>query len=119
MNQYLSYGYLLPYDKARNALEKIHTEDGAEEIFDKYYDSAYDKKIIEIEGFSIIQDGMNGEYIFFGKIYKKSRVHEPLSTTTMPKVTAKVKKQLVEQCIKLFGDTFEVKSETILLTHYR
>lgn len=119
MNQYLCYGYLLPYDQSKEALEKLHTQAGAEEIFDKYYDSAYDKKIIEVEGFSIIQDGMCGEYIFFGKIFQKSSVHEPLSTTTMPKVTAKMKKQLVEQCIKVFGDTFEVKPETILLTHYR
>lgn len=119
MNQYLCYGYMLPYKESEKALEAKYTEDKIEEIFDEYHDSAFKKEIQEVNGCSLISDGMNGKYNFFGKIYQKSKVYEPLDTTTMPKVTAKVKKMIEEQMLELFGSDLNVKPAVVLLTHYR
>ena len=118
MNQYLGFGYMLDYDGARQVLDNQFSEDELDDFFTKYYDSAFEKKIVEVNGFSMIPDGMDGRYIFFGKIFKKSTVYEPLSTTVMPKITTKMKKALSEEFNKLFGD-MEDKPATILLTHYR
>jgi hypothetical protein len=119
MNQYLGYGYLLPYKDSRKVLEEKHSEDRMEAIFDKYHDSAFKKEMVEVDGCSMIVDGMNGKYIFFGKVFNKSEVHEPLDTTTMPKVSTKIKKSVEEQLTQIFGTNFNLKPGVILLTHYR
>ncbi len=67
----------------------------------------------------MIVDGMDGDYVYFGKVFQKSENHEPLQTTAMPKVTAKIKKNVEEQLIKIFGQDFGIKPAVILLTHYR
>lgn len=121
MNQYLCYGYLLDYGKAREIMNVKHSEEVAEEILDKYFDSAFEKEIVEVDGCSLILDGMDGEYIFFGKIFYKSKVYEPLQTVSIPKVSSKIKKNIEDQLQKIFGE--EVRNDNkpgvILLTHYR
>jgi hypothetical protein len=119
MNQYLAYGYLLPYEESEKTLKTKYSEDQIEELFENYHDSAFDKEIVEINGCSLISDGMNGEYNFFGKILKKSDVYEPMETIVIPKVSGKIKKNVEEEFLKVFGTNFEIKPELILLTHYR
>jgi hypothetical protein len=119
VNQYLCYGYLLAYKESEKALEEKYSGDEIEDIFDKYHDSAFSKEVKEIDGCSLISDGMNGEYNFFGKVFKKSDNYEHIQTTEMPKVTTKIKKNIDEQLIKVFGTDFEAKPKVILLTHYR
>lgn len=118
-NQYAGFGYWLDYKQAEAALEAKYDEDGIEEIFDKYHDSAYDQKIVEINGFSMISDGMNGEYFFFGKIDAKSEVYEPLHVAVAKVPSAKVKKALKEEIVNVFGTDFGIKPASIVFTHYR
>lgn len=119
VNQYLCYGYLLPYKESQEALEAKYSEDEIEEIFDKYHDSPFNKEIVKIDDCSLICDGASGEYNFFGKIFKKSENYLPMSTTFMPKVTSKIKTNVQEQVLKVFGKDCNVKPSVILLTHYR
>ena len=71
-NQYFAYGYMLDFTEARDHLVDLLGEDGYTGLSDKYHDSAFDDKIVEVHGCSMIEDGMNGKYTFFGKIYAKS-----------------------------------------------
>lgn len=119
MNQYLVYGFMLPFKESEKVLDEKYGESGKDELFDKYYDSAFDKKITEVDGCSLISDGMNGGYNFFGKIFQKSEVHEPLMTSEFPKVSSKIKKNVEAELLKVFGSTLDVKPKVFLLTHYR
>lgn len=119
VNQYLGYGYLIPYDDGIELLEKRHSEDKIEELIDSYNDSAYNKDIVEINGISVLFDGMNGKFIFIGKVFKKSSNYEYLETTIMPTVNKKVKDTLSAECINVFGKTFDEKAQFTLVTMYR
>jgi hypothetical protein len=119
MNQYLAFGYYLDYKKSDKVLREKYSEDERDEIFDKYHDSAFKTEITEINGCSLISDGMNGKYNFFGKIFDKSTVYEPLDTQFMPKVTKKIKENLKKELIGIFGTDFDIVPEVIILTHYR
>ncbi len=117
MNQYLVYGYLLPMKESDLAISSNENE--MEAIHDKYYDSAFNKTVVAINGCSLISDGASGEYNFFGKVFQKSEEGEPLHTTEMPKVTAKIKKNVDSELHKIFDNDFGVKPKLLLLTHYR
>lgn len=119
MNQYIGYGFLLDYKLAEKALEAKYSEDEIENIFDKYNDSAFTKELVEIDGCSLISDGMNSKYMFFGKLFKKSDNYEPLDTTAMPKVGAKIKKSVREKFLNLFGTDLNVQPSVVLFTLYR
>jgi hypothetical protein len=119
-NQYFCYGYMLDFNKARDALIKLYGEEGYEQnVADVYYDSAFEKEITEVYGCSMIMDGMNGKYIFFGHIYAKSENHQPLETTHIPELTERVKIITEHELNRIFGTDFGVKPEFIFLTHYR
>ena len=62
---------------------------------------------------------MDAKYIFFGKIEQKSECHEPLNVFVSTLPSAKVKKALAEEFIKLFGTDFSIKPATIVFAHYR
>lgn len=119
INQYLGFGYMLSYSEGMKALNKLHSEEKAEEIQDEYHDSAFNEDIVEVNGCSMIVDGMNGKYIFFGKIFEKSQNYEHLNTMSMPKVSAKIKKNVQEQIQLVFGTDFSMKPQITLITHYR
>ncbi len=119
MNQYLVYGYMLPFKESEKGLKEKYSAEEIDDIFDKYHDSAFDKEILEVDGCSLISDGMSGEYNFFGKVFAKSKVYEAIETSAMPKVTPKIKKNVEEQLIKVFGDNFGVKPKIMILSHYR
>jgi len=110
---------MLPFNTSELALNQKYSMDEKDDLFDKYHDSAFDEKVVEINGCSIISDGMDGNYNFFGKIFKKSKNYEHIQTTKMPKVSSKVKKNVEGEIIKVFGTTLNVKPDFYLLTHYR
>ncbi len=120
INQYLVYGFYLPFKEARQFLIDKHTEDGYTEIADNYHDSAFKKDIVAINGCSLIEDGMNGEYTFFGKIFKKASDGCHLETSEMPKVGKKIKDNVIKEFEEMFGNKFtEYKPKIMLITHYR
>lgn len=121
INQYHCFGYLLPYDEAKDAIiNTLGSEDKFEEAMDDFHDSAFNGEIKEVDGVSMILDGMDGKYLFFGKIYDKSSDHRHIETFEFEKPKKHVKLLLKFKLKEYFGDNFnELKPKTILLTHYR
>lgn len=118
-NQYFCYGYMLDYTAARDKLIELHGEDGYEELSDEYYDGAFKKEITKVHECSMIIDGMDGKYIFFGHIYAKSENHRPMETTRIPELTERVKIITEHELKRVFGTDFDIEPGFILLTHYR
>lgn len=119
-NQYLGWGYMLDFTKAQDVLVSLNGEEGYEEIADKYHDNAFKPDIVEVYGCSMIEDGMNGEYTFFGKIFAKSENDVPLSTTSMPEVTERDRIITEHEFKRMFGELFNSdKPQYYLITHYR
>lgn len=119
LNQYLGYGYILPYKDTMKALEAKYQESEIEALFDKYYDSAYKADIVEVNGFSFIVDGMSGKFCFFGKLFLKSKGYDPLPTTSMPEIPLSLQEDLVQEYHRVFGDFDSVTPNTALITLYR
>lgn len=119
VNQYIGYGYILPYNETEKILEAKHGQDNMEDLYDKYYDSAYDKKIVEVNGFSMITDGMSGKYFFFGKIFVKTRTDEMVDSMEFPKLSAKVKKELLAEFENVFGYAPSQAPNACIISHYR
>ena len=119
-NQYLGWGYLIDFKKARDVLVDKHPEEGYENLSDEYHDSAFDDEIVEVHGCSMIEDGMNGDYTFFGKIYAKSSNGELLSTMEMPEVTERDRIITEHEFSRVFCEMFNAdKPQYFLITHYR
>ena len=120
VNQYLCYGFYLPFKEARQFLIEKMGEDKYEEVAAHYDDNAFKKDIVEINGCSMIEDGMNGKYTFFGKIFQKSDNYEHIQTCEMPKVGKKIKDNVLKEFKSLFGDNFsDFDAKIMLITHYR
>ncbi len=121
INQYYGYGYYLPYKEARDLLIEKYGEDKYEEISDQYHDSAFKNDIVAINGCSMIEDGMNGKYCFFGKVFEKASNGEYLETIEIKKVKKHIKLLISYEFKKLFGDdAFEdFQPISILITRYR
>lgn len=121
VNQYHCFGYMLPYKEALESLDKkCGSEDLREEILDKFYDSAYNQDIVSIDGISLLLDGMGGKYLFFGKIFSKSKNHEFLDTIQFKKPKKHIKLLVEFKFKEYFDSSFQdVCPETYLITHYR
>ena len=118
-NTYVGFGYMLNYKIAQEFLKNKWGEDGREELMDKYHDNAFKSEIVEINGFSLIVDGMNGDYTFFGKLFAKSKTYEQLETMEVPKISAKLKKALDEEMLNIFGIDVGVAPKMMIIVHYR
>lgn len=120
VNQYIGYGFFLPFKEARQALVEKFGEEKYEELTDNYYDSAFDSEVKSINDCSMIEDGMNGKYTFFGKVFKKSENYEHLQTCEIPKIGNKIKENVKKEFEAIFGTNFnEYHAKIMLITHYR
>lgn len=120
-NQYLCYGYKFDYETAAKFLKEKLGEDGYEDFFDEYSDRAFDSEIVEVNDCSMLWDFMEGEWIFFGKIYAKSDNYEPLSFSPIP-ITPKIEDEIItkHEFKRIFGTTFEnVTPQMHLIALYR
>ena len=70
---YVMLGAKLPFD--------IIDREEDYEKFDAYEDNGYRPEIKEHNGLTMVTDGMNGEYVFIGKVLKKALDHEGLEVT--------------------------------------
>lgn len=118
MCQYAGFGYFLDYKPAMAALEALHTEDAIEEMFDKYHMSAFKTNIIEVNGFSMVVDGMSAKFIFFGKVHQKSEVYEPLQKVLLGNASKKLKDELKAEMMSVFGTDFGMKPNSFVFTLY-
>ena len=118
-NQYVAYGYMLDFKEARQHLIDTMGEEGYEEFSDKYHDSAFKPDIVEVDGCSMIEDGMNGKYTFFGKIYAKSQNYEPLESMEVPKASTPDRIITKHEFTRIFGTGFKVEPKLHIIAHYR
>lgn len=81
-NQYLLLGVKLAYDAVLPALEhKIEKENLNREDYDDirfnflepYMDNGYQEAVKHHNGLFVINDGMNGEYLFIGRLIAKTK----------------------------------------------
>lgn len=118
-NQYLVYGYMLDFKEARAILIATLGEETYQEVSEQYSDNAFTPEIVEVHGCSMIEDGMGGDYTFFGKIYAKSENYEVLETTTFPEVSERDRIITEHEFERLFGKDRGYEPTTYLITHYR
>lgn len=118
-NQYVGFGFMIDFKEAREHLIEKLTEQGYEDLSDQYHDSAFDDKIVEVHGCSMIEDGMNGDYTFFGKIYAKSEDHSAIDTMELPAVTERDRIITEHEFTRIFGTDYELEPKLYIITHYR
>jgi hypothetical protein len=122
INQYMVFGFMMDYKKARQSLVDKWGEEKMEELLDQYHDSAFDRKIVEINGCSLIMDGCAGKYLFFGKIFSKTNDGEYLSTQKVEKIKKHIKLTVAYESKAVFGEEFILEQDPpsrFLMTHYR
>lgn len=117
VNQYLIFGYRLDYKEAKERLEATHG-DNVDEVQDKYYDNGYQKEIGHFEGVTFIDDGMNGEYAYFGIIKEKGPVDDWISSVSIGRAKRKDVELVYTQAKAFFGRAIETSPGWHLLTHW-
>ena len=76
-------------------------EEFGDEVVTSLDDNGYKSKITQTEsGLHLIVDGMNGDFMVFGKIVAKG-LEEGLPFTTFKKIGKKLRNEIVEQAKKL------------------
>lgn len=118
-NEYLGYGYMLDFKRARNLLIENYGEDGYTELSDEYHDSAFNNEIVEVHKCSMIEDGMNGKYTFFGKIYAKTENYEAFETQEIPEISLHDRIITEHEYYRIFGTDLGVEPKLHIITHYR
>lgn len=122
-NQYLGYGYMLEYQEVYDFFQGCGgTDYWEDQICDTYYDSAFDDKIKEVYGCSMIVDGMDGKYVFFGKLYAKSKNHVALDSMEIPNPSERdriITEHEFGRVFEGFTPSVEPTAQLQLITHYR
>lgn len=103
-NQYVIYGVRLDYD----SVDKFWYDK-----YEDYIDSGYGD-LTEKNGLTVIFDGMNGHYIFIGKVIARSDIDEPLYGVTLLEPPATPLGSLIYQ---YFG-VEDPDPKLWLVTHY-
>lgn len=122
INNYLFYGYRLDYKEANEVLLKSfdNNELAFDELLDLYHDNQFSEEIVEVNGCSMISDGMDGEYVFFGKVLSKSKDHEQLETQKIKKPKKAEQEKIEREFNRLFNEHFaDKKADLYFIAHYR
>jgi len=83
--------------------------------YHQYEDNGYEFKVTEHNGLTIISDGMNGEYVFIGKVIKKVLEYDALVPTNCS-VFSPEERYIIADSIKIeFG--IEVVVDVWAFTH--
>lgn len=109
INQYLMFGVKLPFEKSEFSYEK----------YEPYLDSPFEG-IRHHNGLCVVDDGMNGKYMFIGRVLAKSldgnHIEGPFDCTTELSITNK------DMLSALIRTQFGIEKPEIKLwffTHYR
>ena len=112
-NNYVGFGAMVDYPEPYEVLDH----------FDDYLDSAYNTEIVEIDGISVIADGMGAEYVFFGKLFYKSQVYEDIDYFLNKKLEFHLTKQekldIMLKVDIMYPTSYDKKFEWVKFTHYR
>lgn len=91
-----------------------------EKYVSPYLDSSFDEKIIEHNGLSMIYDGMNGQYVYIGKIIEKTKDYEVIERFCFDDYADEEEKDLINAIIKTeFPKLPDKPINVYLVTHYR
>lgn len=115
---YIGYGISLSQQQVDDFFKQ--DSDVVEKIYDDYDDNPYKEKVTKTKsGLTIVVDGMNGKYIFFGKIIQKALDHDGLDFCVFEEIDEKDKEEVVEEASKIFNFVL-TKSDVknIVFTHW-
>ena len=113
-NQYIIIGCEYDYDE----FNENYNDD--EKYVEPYDDNAFDEKIIEHNGLSMIYDGMNGQYVYIGKIIEKTKDYEVIERFCFDDYADEEEKDLINAIIKTeFPKLPDKPINVYLVTHYR
>lgn len=115
---YIGYGISLSQQQVNDFFKQ--DSDIVEKIYDDYDDNPYKEEVTKTKnGLTIVVDGMNGKYIFFGKIIQKALDHDGLDFTVFEEIDEKDKEEIVKEASKIF-DFIVTKSDVknIVFTHW-
>ncbi len=125
INQYLIYGIKLPY-KWHNEWEKNNEGKDFYDAFRDYMDdSAYDEKIAQRDGITMLFDGMDGNYIFIGYCSAKSSNYGHLGSNGIEIPNCPVPSSIKDYLEKKISEIFSINIEEFggmknyLVAHYR
>jgi hypothetical protein len=115
---YIGYGISLSQQQVNDFFKQ--DSDIVEKIYDDYDDNPYKEEVTKTKsGLTIVVDGMNGKYIFFGKIVQKALDYDGLDFTVFEEIDEKNKEEVVKEASKIF-DFIVTKSDVknIVFTHW-
>lgn len=116
---YIGYGISI-LDEIR--IKEFFNQDSdiVEKLYDNYEDNSHVEEITPTKSeLTLIVDGMNGKYIFFGKIQQKALFYEGLDFHVFEDLTEKEVKKVIEESKRIFN--FQVlKSDIkhVVFTHW-
>ena len=110
-------GISLGYNKANRLMQAQHGEQ-ANDVQEKYEDNGYEKCIGHFEGMTLIADGMNGAYMFFGIVKKKTQADEWLGSVSIERPKPKEVRLVQEKAKALFGLDFMASPGWHFITHW-
>lgn len=67
------------------------------DVIEEYIDNAYSNKVTIHKGLTVINDGMNGDYLFIGKVLAKSDEDGFLPMCPTPEGSSEIKKMIQDQ----------------------
>lgn len=106
-NQYIILGVKIPYliDREGSLYDKVR----------EYDDNGY-KPVHRKDGLTAILDGMNGNYIFIGKVIVRSDVNESIDGP----IELSYNQEIADLLSQLIKEKFGIKEEVKLwfVTHY-
>lgn len=116
---YVGYGISILDEKR---IKEFFNQDSdiVEKLYDDYDDNAYQKEVTPTKsGLTLIVDGMNGKYIFFGKIIQKALFYEGLDFHIFEDLTESQKKEVIEESKRIFNfEVFKSDIKNIVFTHW-
>jgi hypothetical protein len=128
LNTYICIGCMFDYKEWKKELEdkmesevQYKREFMAFDIMEPYFDSAYEG-IHHKDDLCILSDGMNGEFVFVGRVFHKTECYqhfgEPVDATKIWKENKHLRKEIPQQ----IEETFKVKApkaKLYIIPYYR
>lgn len=116
---YIGYGISIS-DETR--IKEFFNQDSdiVEKLYDDYEDNSYKEEITPTKsGLTLIVDGMNGKYIFFGKIQQKALFYSGLDYVVFEDLNINQKNEVIKESKKIFNfEVFKSDIKNVVFTHW-
>jgi len=114
INQYLIVGQKLDFGEFHDKLnnnDPLDPDAWLDDILDKYSDNAF-KGIHHYNGLCVLYDGMNGEFVFIGRVIEKSGNHEMLNKIL--RLDGGSRDNLIEQTKAIVGELLSCQFKDVI-----